>query len=647
MRLLHVNTKEIHKFQAAPYPPYAILSHTWGDDDDEVTFQEMTASSLMAGLPQSKVGYNKIERCCARAREDEIDYVWIDTCCIDKTSSAELSEAINSMYTWYENARICYAYLSDIPTSTSVLPLTSDGQFDQNGVFGGSRWLTRGWTLQELLAPPAVEFYAADWTEIGTKASLTSSLAAMTGVDERVLGGHRSVGSCNVAERLSWAADRSTKRVEDTAYSLLGLFGVAMPLLYGEGRRAFLRLQDEIMRTTEDYTMLAWKIVPPPYTGGQHHKMPKNTLSEARGIAAAVDHQRYKGRPPLADSPSAFHIDTADWRDWRYSNLTSYFVTHREHGPDKDLVSLGTLTPDYSPPQMTARGLRAWLPMHRCTPTVFLAFLNCHLHGRLVCTYLLSVGGQGGNIYERVVPTQGPYCFLPEGSQTSFRKRLVYITTPKADTGIGLGASLSPFLESTDVELQVSATSKLAYHCGWDSRRDLAAVGNGTETDSTGQEENDSLAASTSSTLAGMEGITAWIDFVRDDPPIVRCVYDNNYPFLVLLRRDWCAVIFLSDTAHFKTGGESSKQRILPNHGHDLQMAWNTQSHTWNHDALQVVRRILGEMPPPAGRRDRILRHGDGFSVAVAYKRLGSRSVVRLMVTEMEASSSVVERVVL
>ncbi|KAM7195794.1 HET domain containing protein [Naviculisporaceae sp. PSN 640] len=255
MRLLHVDTKEVHDFQAAPYPPYAILSHTWGNDGDEVTFQEMmnlpTSSSSDAARVCQKPGYRKIEQCCARARADEIEYVWIDTCCIDKTSSAELSEAINSMYEWYRGSRICYALLSDVSTAPT-------GLFDDaESVIQGSRWLTRGWTLQELVAPAVVEFYAADWTEIGTKLSLAAALASITGIDQSVLAGRRSVLSCNVAERMSWAADRSTKRLEDAAYSLLGLFGVAMPLIYGEGRsRSFERLQEEIMRTTEDYTMV-------------------------------------------------------------------------------------------------------------------------------------------------------------------------------------------------------------------------------------------------------------------------------------------------------------------------------------------------------------------------------------------------------
>jgi hypothetical protein len=124
------------------------------------------------------------------------------------------------------------------------------------GRFKASRWFTRGWTLQELIAPPFVEFYAEDWTEIGTRSSHRKELSIITGIDIRVLGG-ANPAICNVAERFSWAASRATTRLEDGAYSLLGIFQVHMPLLYGESERAIIRLQEEIFKTTEDYTLFA------------------------------------------------------------------------------------------------------------------------------------------------------------------------------------------------------------------------------------------------------------------------------------------------------------------------------------------------------------------------------------------------------
>ena len=122
-------------------PPYAILSHNWGADKDEVTFRD-----LVDGTGGTKVGYNKIRFCAKQAAKDDLDYFWVDTCCIDKSSSAELSEAINSMFRWYHEATRCYVYLSDV----SVVDSISSGPFPQqtqNPAFRHSRWFNRGWTL--------------------------------------------------------------------------------------------------------------------------------------------------------------------------------------------------------------------------------------------------------------------------------------------------------------------------------------------------------------------------------------------------------------------------------------------------------------------------------------------------------------------
>lgn len=228
------------------YPQYAILSHTW--TDEEVTFHDM-----IHGRANTKKGYQKILSCVQQALRDGYDYVWIDTCCIDKSSSAELSEAINSMYQWYKQSQVCYAYLSDV----KYAPMAVVEQ--ENSLFRRSRWFTRGWTLQELLAPREVRFYSADWTFMGTsKGDRTSKLlAAITGIQEAHLSGEH-LSRVNIAKRMSWASKRSTTRVEDMAYCLLGIFEVNMPLLYGEGERAFLRLQEEIMKSSEDRSIFAW-----------------------------------------------------------------------------------------------------------------------------------------------------------------------------------------------------------------------------------------------------------------------------------------------------------------------------------------------------------------------------------------------------
>lgn len=230
MRLLNAFTLTFHEFEGSNIPSYAILSHRW--ENDEVTYQDMKT-----GLDhvKRKAGFFKIEECSDQAVKDDLQYVWIDTCCIDKTSSAELTEAINSMYQWYQNSEVCYAYLSDV--------LSKYENIEQQ--VAGSKWWTRGWTLQELIAPPKLVFFgkgAVGWVNIGDKTSLVDFINQITGIDEEVLHG-MDVGHCSIAMRMSWAASRVTTRVEDLSYCLLGIFGVNMPLLYGEGKRAFLRLQ--------------------------------------------------------------------------------------------------------------------------------------------------------------------------------------------------------------------------------------------------------------------------------------------------------------------------------------------------------------------------------------------------------------------
>ncbi|KAI0531664.1 heterokaryon incompatibility protein-domain-containing protein [Xylaria digitata] len=233
--------------------PYAILSHTWGKE--EVSFQDMGD----LGHATRKTGFEKIRRSCALAASEGHKYIWIDTCCIDNTSSAELSEAINSMFQWYQNATVCYVYLIDVsftPESGEATDWKDTQNFDE-GEFARSRWFTRGWTLQELIAPKHVVFYSKDWQYLGRKNTLTRLLSSITGVDLFILlGGNPRLVS--VARRMHWASHRDTTRVEDEAYCLLGLFGVNMPLLYGEGQKAFNRLQVEILKLTDDQSIFAW-----------------------------------------------------------------------------------------------------------------------------------------------------------------------------------------------------------------------------------------------------------------------------------------------------------------------------------------------------------------------------------------------------
>ncbi|KAF2193440.1 TPR-like protein [Zopfia rhizophila CBS 207.26] len=219
-------------------PPYAILSHTWGADHDEVTFKD-----IVENTGQSKAGYKKLRFCGKQAANDGLQLFWVDTSCIDKSSSAELSEAINSMFQWYRKAVKCYAYLSDVST-------TSPSQHSQS--IQKSRWFTRGWTLQELVAPASVEFFSVEGHRLGDKHSLQQILHEITGIAIGALQGS-PLSQFSVDERMSWVGRRETKRVEDAAYSLLGIFDIHMPLIYGEGReKAFHRLRREIKEGSED-----------------------------------------------------------------------------------------------------------------------------------------------------------------------------------------------------------------------------------------------------------------------------------------------------------------------------------------------------------------------------------------------------------
>ncbi|KAI6017590.1 heterokaryon incompatibility protein-domain-containing protein [Pisolithus microcarpus] len=251
------NKLEIMKELDDTTTSYAIVSHRWGE---EVNYEEMIGLTKMKRKERKEVkrryGYQKIVKSCEQAAKDGYTWLWIDTCCIDKRSSAELSEAINSMYRWYRNAQVCYAYLNDVGESTFPTK-KDDDKFSQSN--GWPEWFMRGWTLQELIAPKEVKFFNKGWVPIGNKRHLAPTLQVITGIPHEVLTGGMAAKSLTVAQIMSWAANRKTTRVEDRAYSLMGLFGVYMPMLYGEGEKAFRRLQLEIIRRSSDQTMLsAW-----------------------------------------------------------------------------------------------------------------------------------------------------------------------------------------------------------------------------------------------------------------------------------------------------------------------------------------------------------------------------------------------------
>ena len=247
MRLVNVKTHRLEVFGDRETPPYAILSHTWGSDWEELTLRDVEEGKIN----KPGVGFVKFQGCCDQASKDGLEYVWIDTCCINKTDLVELSEAINSMFRWYKYAHVCYAYLSDVP----------DNQYprEPGSKFQTSRWFQRGWTLQELLAPKRLIFYNSEWQPLGTKVRLSRVVESITGIPHLFLKGIVDLYGASVAQRMSWAAQRDTKRKEDLAYCLLGIFGIAMPMIYGEGgEQAFLRLQEQIIKATTDHSILAW-----------------------------------------------------------------------------------------------------------------------------------------------------------------------------------------------------------------------------------------------------------------------------------------------------------------------------------------------------------------------------------------------------
>ncbi|KAK4041827.1 vegetative incompatibility protein HET-E-1 [Parachaetomium inaequale] len=458
MRLLNVSTLEVEEFHGTDIPQYAILSHRWGDEELTLHEMEAIAryrrsqqepathmmprsgnspdamklmllsTMLMAfrgdrsrlGRPSAlpaltngyerdddarshgrivpsasphpfehKAGYSKIAYACGQAEKDGHRYVWVDTCCIDKRSSAEVSEAVNSMFGWYKRAAMCYAYLEDVHFDDYT-----EGYLTWKDHFSSSRWFTRGWTLQELLAPRKLVFYAKGWRLLGTKSSLVKNVAHITGIDELTLLEPKLIHNASVAQRMSWAANRTTTRTEDLAYSLLGIFGVNMPIIYGEGEDAFLRLQEEIIKRSDDHSIFAW-----------------GTLSHDEGHLSQHHHLDLDGvgyddltgtTTILATSPKAFagleHVIAAPPQS---QNTTDY--------------------------AMTNKGLHITFPLKRGhATTTHLAILNCHTeHDPSTRLALLLTETSTPNVFLRTRSRTPTLVSAPE--LASAKPQLIYI----------------------------------------------------------------------------------------------------------------------------------------------------------------------------------------------------------------------------
>jgi hypothetical protein len=314
MRLIDVHSLELEEVPDDSGMVYAVLSHTWrqGSEGGEIKLQdfqrgldadESTGRSILHG----HAGFQKVLTFCDTAANLDIHKAWADNVCIDQTNPAELSRSINSMFRWYKQSTKCLVYLSDVSITGD------DGWHAQ---FRASRWFKRGWTLQELIAPPTVIFHDRDWKLLGKREELSLIISDITSIPANVLTGDAgALGAACVAQKMAWASMRRTTAPEDIAYCLLGLFDVFMPLIYGEGaERAFLRLQKEILETTEDESIFAWCETPSPNKGGSLPQfsglLARSPAAFKSGADVRLPRSRQRvGQKKLSMSPGGLEVE--------------------------------------------------------------------------------------------------------------------------------------------------------------------------------------------------------------------------------------------------------------------------------------------------------------------------------------------------
>ncbi|KAH9204387.1 heterokaryon incompatibility protein-domain-containing protein [Leptodontidium sp. 2 PMI_412] len=315
MRLLQYNNDgdfSLTEFDESDIPEYAILSHTWEQDNRK----EVTYAEVISGTGQDKEGFKKIRFCGEQARQDGLPYFWVDTCCINKQNNAELRHSINSMFRWYRNARRCYVYLSDVSTrKRKASDQSSEHTWDLS--FRESRWFTRGWTLQELLAPASVEFFSFEGKRLGDKSSLQKQICKATNISPSALQA-KSLSQFHIDERMQWVEYRETGQEEDKAYSLLGIFGVSMVPAYGEGvAKAFDRLWDRFREI-------------------------QKCMQDLRPTDPRLDKERIEAtKGGLLQEAYRWVIETSDFQQWRTSQHNQLLWIKGDPGKGKTMLLCG------------------------------------------------------------------------------------------------------------------------------------------------------------------------------------------------------------------------------------------------------------------------------------------------------------------
>ncbi|KAF2733667.1 HET-domain-containing protein [Polyplosphaeria fusca] len=472
MRFLHTRELTFHEFHGNKIPEYAILSHTWGDE--EVTHQEMMN---LNNVVRAKSGFAKISQFLVEARDRYYNYAWIDTCCIDKGSSAELTEAINSMYNWYRNAGTCFVHISDVHSNeceiinASTVDESYPGQSEllrrllisPKLIFPRrlkeSRWFRRGFTLQELVASRHRRFFSRDWKEIQVT---IEHLASITSIPQRVLRFGLTDDIC-VAQKMCWASTRETTRTEDIAYCLLGIFDVNMPLLYGEGAKAFLRLQEEIIRRSDDETIFLWR-----ESNAKPHACRGLLARHPSEYAHCANMTRHHGLPT---EPLPYSLTNTGLQ------MSLRLVPVQESLFGSDVSHLERLALTHDPKQL------------------FVPILHCGQNddiNQIVSIILLKIG-HSGNHFTRISPDHVGRLdvrYLLDKSSGQHEKKLgyeiissdpisaenfycvpliqhIYISQPLRSGNIRLNQGVSGFLFDTDESVDVDYTNKCEGMTPW------------------------------------------------------------------------------------------------------------------------------------------------------------------------------------